>query len=162
MCVHHVDSRATWEQISIPVAAPDQRSITKYLTPADDDALLPTLFMDANSYTLHYDLLVEAFDDLYPGLTHEEYLAMILTPSARDLYAGSITEYIVNDDGLFGFTVLDDPADSVTTVTYHQVLEVYRELDAHFDLEVLAFVPATNNQREAAADWDAEFPIHAM
>ncbi len=118
--------------------------------------------MDANVYTLHYDLLAEAFDELYPGLSHEEYLAMILNPSARELYAGSITEYVVNDSELFGFTVLDDPADSATTVTYEQTLEVYRELDARFDLDVLAFVPATNNQRKAAADWDAEFPIHGM
>jgi hypothetical protein len=161
VCVHDLDSWDLWQELAIPSPAHDQLALTKYLSPATDTARLPALFMDVNVYSLHYDLLVEAFPDDFVGLSHGEYNDLILA-QGREFVAGSLVQFSSPQEPIFGFTVLDDPADDDATATYEQVLATWLELSEHLGLGQLAFIPTTGNQLQAAAGWSDAFPIHGQ
>lgn len=163
VCVHTIDDLTRWEQVTVTAAPVDQLRATKYLLPRAEDAPLPLLFLNANVYTLHYDMLVEAFPEHYAGLSHAAYVDLILNPDAPAYFAGNIAEYIATEGGtFFGFTVWDDPAELSATVTYDEVLAVYEQLSPAFSYGELVFVPSSSNQIAAAADWDASFPIRGV
>ncbi|MFN7145424.1 MAG: PEP/pyruvate-binding domain-containing protein, partial [Myxococcota bacterium] len=150
-----------WEIVAVDADIVDQARTAKYLVPVDDMQVLPTVVVNANRYSLHYDFLVEAFPDAFGTLTWEQYATMILDRSRRRYFGGDVSEYI-DADGTrrFGFIVWDDPADPTSTVTYDEVLAVWRDLSARFRLGALMFVPNSSNQRAAAAGWtDAPFAI---
>ena len=92
VCVHRVADPVTWAEISISGGA-EALWVTKYLVPARDDARLPTLFMDAHAYPLHYDFLVEAFGELFAGMSRDQYLYLILNSTGREMFAGLVLEY---------------------------------------------------------------------
>ena len=158
VCVHNVLSWDTWQQLALPSSAHDQIAFTKYLSPVRDDARLPALFMNVNIYTLHYDLLAEAFSETFPLLSHGEYNELVLSPQ-REFSAGSLVQFSAEGEPTFGFTVVDDPADEDATVSYEQVLRTWQELSAGLPLGELAFLPKTSNQAAVAPTWGAPFPI---
>jgi hypothetical protein len=127
----------------------------KYSLPARPDARLPVAFVDSNAFPLHYDFMRESFPDLFGGLTTRDYLAMIQDARQRELFAGDITEYMLGGQAvLYGFSIVDNPADPATTTTCEQARAAYAMLDAHIDLVPLAFVPSGANQRQAVAGCD--------
>lgn len=161
VCLHEVHTRDEWETVAVDADVIDQIRTTKYLVPVDDTQVLPTVFVNANRYGLHYDFLVEAFPEAFGALTWDQYVAMIVDRSRRRYFGGDVAEY-VDADGTrrFGFIVWDDPADPATTVTYEEVLAVWRDLSARFRLGALMFVPTSSNQRAAAETWtDAPFAV---
>ncbi|MCB9744915.1 MAG: hypothetical protein H6740_20155, partial [Alphaproteobacteria bacterium] len=162
-CVHSVPNRATYEAISAPAMAADQLGATKYLLPASDTPdPLPLLFLNVHTFTLHYDLMVEAFPERFPGFTRTEYVRLLAYDKAY--FAGNLAEYYDprGDGTFFGFTVWDDPADDSTTVTQDQVEQVWIQLSEAFALGELVFVPSSSNQSAAVEGWDAPFPIRGI
>lgn len=168
VCAHRIPSREGWGLLTVPASAVDQLRATKYLVPVDEAQPLPTTYLNVNAYTLHYDLLSQAFGEYYPGLTRSDYVSMVLGPEGQVYWAGNLAEYLDLEGGtFFGFTVWDDPADAAATVTYAEVLAVYHALLDSIAPELLeaaplTFVPNSAHQREAAATWDAEFPIRGV
>ncbi|MDP2313881.1 MAG: PEP/pyruvate-binding domain-containing protein [Pseudomonadota bacterium] len=161
VCLHRIETRAQWETVAVEAGVVDQDRTTKYLVPVTSAEVLPTVFVNANRYLLHYDFLREAFPDDYGSLQWGQYVAMIIDPAVRRYFGGDVTEY-VESDGLrrFGFIVWDDPADPATTITYDEVLTVWTDLQARFRLGALMFAPNSSNQRAAAETWtDAPFAI---
>ncbi|MDP2306152.1 MAG: PEP/pyruvate-binding domain-containing protein [Pseudomonadota bacterium] len=161
VCLHRIEDRAQWESVAVVADVVDQDRTTKYLVPVSSGEVLPTVFVNANRYYLHYDFLREAFPDAFAALTWGQYVAMIIDPSVRRYFGGDVTEYIEADGSRrFGFIVWDDPADASTTITYDEVLTVWTELQGRFRLGALMFAPNSSNQRAAAATWvDAPFAI---
>ncbi len=162
-CVIAVPDLQLWEDITVPTGLPGQLRATKYQVPARPDARLPTLFLDAGAFLLHYELLVTAFPDLFPGLGTGGYLDLILDPESREFYAGTVTEHLLDDGSrLFGFVIWDDPADPDGAITLADAEATYAALQEVFAPEPLAFVPSNNRQAADAAGWDASFPIHGL
>lgn len=109
-CVHRIDTVETWKAVSAPLEPADQARGTKYLLPARDSARLPPLFLNANEYSLHYDFLVEAFPNAFPGLTPAEYERLLFDPREPELVAGNLVEYrISSTETRLGFTIASDP-----------------------------------------------------
>ncbi|HCP45357.1 MAG TPA: hypothetical protein DIU15_04915 [Deltaproteobacteria bacterium] len=161
VCVHTLEDWATWGELALPSSLADQVAATKYLAPARDDARLPGLIMNAHQFSLHFDLLVGAFTDTFSGLSPNEYNDLILA-TEREFFAGSLVQLVDDNAAAFGFTVLDNPSELSLTVTYDQVLAAWTDLSDRIPLGSLAFIPTTSHQLEAAATWDAAFPIHGL
>lgn len=161
VCVHDVPDLALWEGITVDASAADQDRATRHMVPADDGEALPALFADANTYDLHYDMLSQAFPDVFPGLSFDDYVTMVVEPDVRTYYSGDVATWIGAGGTLtYGFTVWDDPARVETTITLADATRVWEQLQPHFAVDTLAFVPNSSNQRDAAATWDdAPFAI---
>jgi pyruvate, water dikinase len=156
-CVCRVPDEALWKSLTVRVSTPGVLRSTKYMVPARADARLPTSFMDAHAFAdlFHYDFMRLSFPDLFAGLRPQDYPPLILDPAQREFYAGVISEYLLGGQVvLYGFVIWDDPAEISTTITCDQAREVYRVLDAHFDLAPLAFVPFSGNQRDTLSGCD--------
>jgi hypothetical protein len=154
-CVCRIPDVTVWTSITVPLGSPFELRATKYTLPAREDARLPVVFVDSNAFPLHYDFMRQSFPDLFGGLTTRDYLAMIQDARQREFFAGDITEYVLGGQlVLYGFSIVDDPADPATTTTCEQARAAYAMLDAHIDLVPLAFVPLTANQRKAIAGCD--------
>ena len=161
VCLHRIESRAHWDIVATDADVLDQDKTTKYLVPVSDAEALPTMFVNANVYALHYDFLREAFSQFFGTMTWEQYAAMLVDRDVRRYFGGNVSEYIEVDGGRrFGFIVWDRPEDLASTVTYEEVLAVWTELQDRFRLGALMFAPNSSNQRDAAATWaDAPFAI---
>ncbi|MFZ5480115.1 MAG: PEP/pyruvate-binding domain-containing protein [Myxococcota bacterium] len=159
-CVPRIPDEETFADVTVGSSSVDQLRVGKYLVPAVEDARLPTVFLDVNAFTLHYDFLVTAFPDDFAGLTTDEYQSLVLYPDTRELYAGTFALYLSEDGSFYGFTVWDDPADPDSTVTLEQVTAAWVALQDRFEIGTLAFVPNSTAQQQAALGWDdAPFPI---
>jgi hypothetical protein len=160
-CVHAVPDLATWERIAMPSEAADKRVVTKHSVPTDPDDPIPTLFVNANDFALHYDFLRYMFGDLLPGLTQYQYAEMVLDPENRRFYTGNVAEFIEADGGsIYGFTVWDDGRFPSRALTYADALFVWQELQPRFSLGDLVFVPNSAGQRAAVPDWpDGPFKV---
>lgn len=155
VCVHAVADDAAWAELSLPVDKVDQARTSKYLAPARADARLPTLFMDVGVYELHYQFLLEAFPALFPGLTPDEYEALITDPAQREFFAGPLTEYRTAEGGrVFGYVAWDPQTDAASTVTCAQFQALHAALSAGFTAGPLAAVPSSDLQREVLAACD--------
>lgn len=162
-CVHRVPDDDTFGMITVAASTIDQLRVGKYLVPATEDARLPPVFIDVNSFPLHYDFLTQAFPDQFSGLSTGGYEALVLYPSTREFYAGTLSLYLSDEGFYYGFTVWDDPSDSSTTVTAEQVTAAWQTLSARFDLGELAWVPNSSNQIQAAATFgDTPFDIKGL
>ena len=154
-CVCRIPDVTVWTSITVPLGTPFELRATKYTLPARDDARLPVVFVDSNAFPLHYDFMRQSFPDLFGGLTTRDYLAMIQDARQRELFAGDITEYVLGGQVvLYGFSIVDNPADPATTTNCEQARAAHAMLDAHIDLVPLAFVPLTANQRKAIVGCD--------
>ncbi len=159
VCRHRIESWEQWDELTVEAAPVDQASSTKWLIPAGPEAKLPMTFANAQIWDLHSTMLAEAFGDLHPGIDQQEYSRMVLQ-EPHVYFSGNISEFIAPDGSPFmGFIVWDDPARAEMTVTYEEVLTVWKELSRCTDLGPLTFVPNSSNQRDAADGWDAPFAI---
>ena len=160
-CVHQVPDETTFTDVTIASSSIDQLRVGKYMVPAVDEARVPGLFVNVQTYLLHYDLLVEGWPETFSGLTTTDYNKLILYPDSREFYAGTVALYLSSDGGdpYYGFTVWDDPADSSSTVTLDDVTAAWQDLSERFDIGELVFVPGSSNQQEAVRTWDAPFTI---
>ncbi|HEY0134947.1 MAG TPA: PEP/pyruvate-binding domain-containing protein, partial [Nannocystis sp.] len=155
VCAHEVADDATWSALSLGVDRIDQVRTGKYLAPARDDARLPALVLDVNTYELHYQFLRAAFPDRFPDLTPESYERMITDPAERELFAGSITEYrTATGERLFGYVAWDPQTDLATTVTCSQFQALHASLAQVVTVGPLAAVPTGELQRQVLADCD--------
>ena len=162
-CAIAVPDEELWQGLTVPTGAVDQLRGTKFQVPARADARLPTLFLDANHFILHYELLITAFPELFPGLGTGGYLDLILDPVHREFYAGLISEYLLDDGSrLFGFSIWDDPADPDGAILLADAEATFAALSTAFGPAPLAFVPGNQRQAADAAGWSASFPIHGL
>lgn len=160
-CVPRIPDEDTFNGVTIAASTADELRAGKFLVPAVDPAPLPPVWLDANHFPLHYDFLVNAFPDDFAGLSTEQYQELVL-PADRQLYAGTFSLYLSDDGAFYGFTVWDDPADDASTVTAEQVTEVWQTLQDRFAIGDLAFVPNSDNQVEAVADWEVAFEVRQL
>ena len=151
VCLHNVDEES-WRNLAVEVAAIDQVRATKYIVPATSDARVPTLIIDAHTFDTHFQFLVQAFGDRFPGLSLAEYAQLITDASRRELYAGSLTEYRTDGGSHYGFVVWDDQRGVNTAVSCSQFEYVHRELSKHVGLSPLSVVPTTPYQTEVLQD----------
>lgn len=159
-CVHTVPDDTVFNSVTISSSSVDQLRVGKYLVPANENAVLPGLFLDVNSFQLHYDFLTQAFPDDFSGLTNEQYQSLILYPDTRVYYGGTYSLYLSTEGYFYGFTVWDDPAEESATVTEADVTAVYTELMRRWGLDDLRWVPNSSNQEAAALGWgDTPFLI---
>lgn len=54
-CVPRISDNDTFQAMTVASSSVDQLRVGKYLMPAVEDARLPQLFLDVNSFQLHYD-----------------------------------------------------------------------------------------------------------
>ncbi len=154
VCLHSVPDEPIWDVISGPAETDDVVRLASYMTPAADDAPLPTLFVNQNIFPLHYDMLTQAFPDLYAGLTWEEYGTMVTDGANRTYFAGDISQRTDTDGSTwYSFIVWEKPADESTTPSLEQVTETWLALSQKFHLANLVYVPYTETQEANAATW---------
>ena len=161
-CVPRISDEDVFTSVTISSTSIDQMRVGKHMVPAVDDARVPPVFLDVNHFTLHYDFLVSAFPELFPGLAASEYEQLILYPDTREFYAGTYSLYQDEDGFFYGFTVWDDPADSSSTVTVDDVTAAWEVLQERFEIGELYWVPYSSAQEEAARGWDPPFPTRAL
>ncbi len=155
VCAHSIENEAQWQALSVPASAIDQARTTKYFVPAKSSARLPTLIMDVNSFTTHFQMMVDAFGDRFAGLSLAEYVQIITHPEHRELFAGSLTEYI-GDGGarIFGYVVWDDQAGADSAISCAQFRSVHTALGERFLVGELKAIAATGYQRDVLDDCD--------
>jgi len=158
-CMHEVADEEAWETLSIDAAAIDRTRETKYLFPASEAAALPTLVVNTNAFALHRELMAEGWPELFPALTDTEYTTLVTDPELRQYFSGELFSLALTDEAMLGFTIWDDPARIETAPTYDEVRAIYTELAERLPAP-LTFVPNSSQQREAAALWNADFPIY--
>ncbi len=154
VCRHQVADTLTWDTLSIGTATrKDIRKVTKYLAPAHPDAPLPTLFNDANYYRLHFCMLGEAFEPLFPGFTHPLYNNFVFWRKSRQMYAGGLVEFSGDDLPVhYGFTV--ETAESVDElISEAEAYHIYRHIQDRFTLGEVGYVPNSPAQKAAALAW---------
>ncbi|MFT5682705.1 MAG: pyruvate,water dikinase [Myxococcota bacterium] len=162
-CVNRVPDEDTFTEVTIASTAVDQLRVGKYLAPANDDARIPTSFIDVDAFSLHYDFLITAFPDLFSGLSTAEYEQLTISPATREFYAGTLSLYIDGSSFFYGFTVWDDPEDSSTVPTLEDVTIAWQQLQDRFDIGDVAFVPSSEDQINEAATWsDAPFTVKGL
>ncbi len=155
VCVHTVTEEEIWQSVTAQTNQVTQPRTTKYIVPARKGARLPTLFMDVGAFEMHLIFMVNAFPDIFPGLTAEEYERLILDPGEREFFAGTIYEYNVdNNERIFGFVVWDEQKSVETTIECAEFKSVHAELSRVFTIGQLAVVPATGFQRDVLKDCD--------
>ncbi len=161
VCRHGLADELAWNSTSIPSAARlDVRRLSKYLTPANPKAPLPTLFSDTNFYRLHRCMLREGFEPLFPNFNQDAYNDLVYWRHSRSMYAGSIYELIGDDlPAPYAFLV-ETPDHPNQLLEQDEVYAVYRALSDRFALGELAYLPYTDAMVERAATWtDAPFAV---
>ncbi|HET9959312.1 MAG TPA: PEP/pyruvate-binding domain-containing protein [Polyangiaceae bacterium] len=140
-CLHRLTSDAEWQSISVGLPTADRVRAAKYLVPAAPQAALDTLFMNSKRFALHYDFLRQVFPDLFPGLSPNEYLALLFDPNRRQYYVGDLAEYhLPTGEVRFGFTLVTDPK-SPEAVSCDDLVRVHAALASRLYGEDLYVVP---------------------
>ncbi len=151
-CLHRIENDADWHSVSIAMMAVDQVRSAKYMLPVRANARLRPLLLNGARHGLHYDFMVEAFPELFPGLTAKQYLALLFDPSQREYLVGTVTEYRVPDAGTrFGFTISGDASTS-GSINCDDVRAAYAELLLRLPTNELAAVPSSREQLEFFGD----------
>ncbi len=159
-CVLRVPDVATWKAVSIETAAIDQRRVGKHMIPAHDDARLPTLYVDANEFDLHFDFMVRVFGERFPALTPVEYVEMVLDPDAREFYTGVVIEYVAPDGSpSYGWTIWDDLTDPDRALTVAELEAAWEGIRGTWDVEPFAWAPSSERQRRDALFWETDVPM---
>ena len=161
LCAHAITDEDTWDALTIASTGTDRIALTKYVMGTEDSMPVPLSFMNVNIHRLHYDFLLAAFPELFTGIGPVDYLQLAMAGAARRLMVGTVALFSSDpdDERFYGFTVLDDTNAPENVVTYDQIERLHRELSARFTLGPLTFVPETQAQIEAAATWNADFPV---
>ena len=162
-CVHSVPDDVMWWVVSGSSTTGDVTRLASYMTPATDAAPLPTLYVNQNLFPLHYDLLTQAFPDLYAGLTWDQYGELVAGPD-RTYLAGDLSAHRDDDGSVwYGFVVWERAAEADTTVTLAQVTAAYDAITETFGVAPVSWVPYTENQEAAAQSWgETPFPIREV
>ncbi len=130
---------------------------TKYVLPARfDPSLLPTLFQNVNRFQLHEDFLATAFPDRFPSLPEDRdfYNALVGRRATRDYYVGVLFQHRVGTRLLHAFTIVADTGFAVSELLeLEEVRYVHETLRASFELEPLAYQPATELEKRRAESW---------
>jgi hypothetical protein len=161
VCRHELPDDAAWTALSVGASGQKGlRRIGKYLAPLHAAAPLPTLFADVNHYSLHLCLLQEAFPDVLPGFTHQDYLALVWRRATRTMAAGSVYELADPDaPARFVFTV-ETPDDPGELLREDEVYGVYHLLRDRLGAGTLGFLPMTAAQQGFALSWkDPGMPV---
>lgn len=152
VCAERITNTDAWNAISVSTDAIDQARTSKYFVPATANTRLPTLFLDVNSYSTHFQMMVDAFGDRFAGLTLPEYVHLITHPQERELFAGSITEYLTAEgSSVFGYVVWDDQIGPDSTLSCEQFHHVKAALESHFHVAPLHAIAASGYQRDVLA-----------
>ena len=161
VCVHAVVDEEAWSSLVVPAGPGDVVAATKYLVPAHEDARLPALIMDAHAYAMHYDFLLAAFPDSFSGMTHGQYLELVLDSDAREFYGGVLLEMVAADGATrYAFTVWEETADPSPSLSREEITSVQTTLDAMLAFSPLGWLPDGPRQRALRATWDdAPFAI---
>jgi hypothetical protein len=161
----HVCTELDFFQLSIPVAATDARRATKFVVPArDDEKLLPTVFPNVQRNRSTQEFLQEAFPEMFPSLTGEEFSRLTALRGSRQYYVGEITALRAGVDGaagtVYGFSVAVDASSPAELLTLEEVRSIYELLRAEFLLEPFGYLPSTAAEVQVAEGWkDPGFPI---
>jgi hypothetical protein len=154
VCVQALDDAATWDAISVGYSKrKDVRKLGKYITPASPEAPLPTLFNETNAFRLHFCMLKQGFEPLFPGFTHPDYNDFAYYRAERKMYAGNVYEF--SGEGAerrFGFTV-ETPDDPDELLTEPEAYSIYRQIQDRLGLGELGYVPNGDAQQAAADAW---------
>ena len=167
-CVHGLSDEGTWTTVAKVATAVDQVRLTKHLVPmADTDDALPPLLANSNAFALHSEFLAETFPETFGGLDQEGYRELVLGAD-RPYASGNLVE-LADPDGdgqrRFGFVIWDYHNQPDETVTLAQAIQVWQALApmvAPLTEAELLFLPYTDNQVAAAADWQAPFPVQGF
>lgn len=161
VCSHAIADDRAWNASSIPFAGRgDVKRLSKYLVPVEPNSPLPPTFSDTNFYRLHFCMLQEAFEPIFPGYRYADYNWDVYFRERRRMFAGSI--YELSGEGLaapFAF-LIETPQDAEELLTEEEVYTVYQRLQARFGAGELAYLPYSEAQIERAATWtDAPFEV---
>ena len=161
-CTHELPDEDTWTRLSIGHGnhASFSRG-AKYFVPAVPDPRLPILIADTNWYRTHFCVLAEAFEPLFPGVTYEDYQALILAKETREYFGGTISELSVPgpQGERFVFTV-EILGDEDELLSQEQIYGVYRQLQDRFGAGELSYHPDSALHVEQAESWtDTPFPV---
>lgn len=161
-CTHDLPDEDTWRRLSIGHGnhASFSRG-AKYFVPAVPDPRLPILIADTNWYRTHFCVLAEAFEPLFPGVTYEDYQALILARETREYYGGTISELSVpgpqGERFIFTVEILGDEDE---WLSQEQIYGVYRQLQDRFGAGELSYHPDSPLHVEQAETWDdPPFPV---
>jgi hypothetical protein len=151
-CALTLPDLAAWTAISVAASQRrDTRRVGKYLAPIGPDAPLPTLFLDANYYALHFCLLKHAFAPQFPNFSFAQYQQLVYRRADRSMVAGTIYEFLGDDLPVrHGFTV-ETPDDPGELLDEPEVYAIARQLRERFGPGELGFVPSHRRPAEAAA-----------
>lgn len=161
VCSHAIADDSAWNASSIPFAGrADVKRLSKYLVPVEPNSPLPPTFSDTNFYRLHFCMLQEAFEPVFPGYRYADYNWDVYFRARRRMFAGSIYEF--SGEGLaapFAF-LIETPQDADELLTEEEVYTVYQRLQERFGAGELAYLPYSAAQIERAATWtDAPFEV---
>lgn len=160
-CALELPDVAAWTAVSVANSQRrDTRRVGKYLAPTGPGAPLPTLFLDANYYALHFCLLKQAFAPQFPSFSFAQYQQLVYRRAGREMIAGSIYEFIGDDLPVrYGFTV-ETPDDPGELLNEPEVYAIAHQLGARFGAGQLGFVPASAAQQGKALGWQKpRFPV---
>jgi hypothetical protein len=133
-----------------------------YMVPASDDPdLLPAAFPNTVRFSDVGTFLGEVFPERFPVLTPDGLERLLGRRASREYFAGGIRRLPGNDGGvLYGVDIFTDPADAAELLEDAEVAAVLERVQASFELQSLAYAPATRAAQEQAAGWnDASFPL---
>lgn len=109
VCLNRVPTYDAWLSIGAGLTAIDQVRAAKYMLPARDDARLGPVFLNSKRFDLHYEFLVEAFGDLFPSLSPQDYLALLFDPERQEYFVGALIEFrLASGETKLGFTLGED------------------------------------------------------
>jgi len=161
----YLDAIATvdeFELVSIPSQIPGEvQRLTKFLLPASDDpALLHPVFQNVNLYPFHRQFMSTVFPSFFPGLSLEEYEALVLRRETRQYFAGALEQLDTSQGDLYGFTVYADESPGELLLAA-EIRDIYNLLSGVFKLGPLAYAPRSPAAQVAATDWDDPgFPVY--
>lgn len=150
-----------FHELAAPSRSTSIRSALKFLAPATDDPeQLETVYQNTNRFRLHQEFLAAVFPERFPSLSAQEYGDLVNRRASRQYYAGVI-QLVQTQEGLvYGFSVLVDSSDVGELLSQAEVEGVYAQLQQSLSLELLAYFPQTQLERELASSWtDTNLPI---
>lgn len=161
VCSHTIADDSAWNASSIPFASRgDVKRLSKYLIPVEPNSPLPPTFSDTNFYRLHFCMLQEAFEPIFPGYRYADYNWDVYFRERRRMFAGSIYEFSGEDVAAPFAFLIETPQDPDELLTEEEVYTVYRRLQDRFGAGELAYLPYSAGQIERAATWtDAPFEV---
>ena len=134
----------------------------KYLAPAQpgDPELLPFLFQNVNLYRFHQDFLAAEFPERFPGLTGEQYLALVERRATRKYFAGVLYRF-AGEPPTYGFDVFTEAGRAEELPTLEEARYLHARISENFTLGTVAYSPVLPHAIRNAEGWENPgFPIN--